>query len=258
MNRIGLRFVWAGVGVLLAAGAAAGGSPFPVGEELVYRIHWGAIPIAESRITSEFVKEDGRDLVLVRMKTRTNKWMDRIHRVDDQVETFMAPDTLRPVRFVEQVREKDNTAEEVTVFDHANAVAHWQSSLTGRSTNYAIRPDTRDIVSFLYFMRAQSLAPGTSTNVTISAYQSLSELRVNSVKSQDVHLAGYGDVPSVLMKPEAVTASLFARKAPQKVWVSTDPRHLVTRMDARVPVGTVHVTLFEVKGPGDDFWVKKR
>jgi hypothetical protein len=27
-------------------------------------------------------------------------------------------------------------------------------------------------------------------------------------------------------------------------------------MDAKVVVGTVHITLYEVSGPGDDLWVK--
>jgi hypothetical protein len=54
-----------------------------------------------------------------------------------------------------------------------------------------------------------------------------------------------------------VNASLFARKAPQVAWVSEDPRHLIAKMDAKVVVGTVHLTLYEVTGPGSDFWVKR-
>lgn len=229
---------------------------FVPGENLVYRIHWGLIPVGESRITSEWIEEGGRRLIRIRLRTRTNKWMDKIHKIDDDVESIVEPDTFLPVRSVELVHDKDKNAEEMTRFDHAALVAHWQSSLDGRTSNYVIEADTRDVVSFLYFMRSKAFKPGDEALVTVAAFQALHQMRIRAEKIDEINLANYDSISCVLIRPEAVNASLFARKAPQRVWVSRDPRHLITRMDAKVPVGTVHLTLFEVSGPGNDFWVK--
>jgi hypothetical protein len=229
---------------------------FPVGENLTYRIHWGVIPVGETKITSEWVREDGRKLIRIRLRTRTNKWMDRIHKIDDDVIATVEPGTLLPVRSVEMVHDKDKQAEETTTFDHASRVAHWQSTLDGRTSNYVIEADTRDVVSFLYFMRSRTMKPGDEALVTVAAFQTLHQMRLRAEKLEDVDLASYGDVPCLVVRPEAVNESLFARKAPQLAWVAEDRRHLITKMDAKVVVGTVHVTLYEVSGPGDDFWVK--
>lgn len=231
---------------------------FPVGENLTYHIHWGVIPVGETRITSEWVEEGGRKLIRIRLRTRTNKWMDKIHKIDDDVITTVVPGTLLPVRSVERVHDKDSQAEETTTFDHASRIAHWQSTLDGRTSNYVIEADTRDVVSFLYFMRSRTMKPGDEALVTVAAFQTLHQMRLRAEKVEEVDLANYGDIPCLVVRPEAVNASLFARKAPQRAWVSDDSRHLITKMDARVVIGTVHVTLYDVVGPGDDFWIKKK
>ena len=228
---------------------------FPVGETLAYRIHWGMIPVGETIITSEWVQEGGRRLIRIRLRTHTNKWMDKIHKIDDDVASVVEPGTLLPVSSVERVHDKDRQAEEQTTFDHAGLVAHWQSALDGRTSNYVIEADTRDIVSFLYYMRSKTMNPGDEALVTIAAYQTLHQMRIHAEAIEDVDLPVYGKIPCFVVRPEAVNESLFARKAPQRVWVSRDSRRLVAKMDARVVVGTVHITLYEVGGPGDDSWV---
>lgn len=230
---------------------------FKVGENLTYRIHWGMIPVGETRITSEWVEEGGRRLIRIRLRTHTNKWMDKIHKIDDDVISVVEPGTLLPVRSVEMVHDKDRQAEETTTFDHTGLVAHWQSTLDGRTSNYVIEADTRDIVSFLYYMRSKTMKPGDEALVTVAAFQTLHQMRLHAEGIEDVDLSNYGEIPCLVVRPEAVNASLFARKAPQVAWVSRDPRRLVAKMDAKVVVGTVHITLYEVDGPGDDFWVKR-
>ena len=216
------------------------------------------IPVGETKITSEWVKEGGRKLIRIRLRTRTNKWMDKIHKIDDDVVATVEPGTLLPVRSVEVVHDKDKQAEETTTFDHAGRIAHWQSALDGKTSNYVIEADTRDVVSFLYFMRSRTMKPGDEALVTVAAFQTLHQMRLRAEKIEEVDLENYGEIPCLRVRPGAVNESLFARKAPQLAWVSQDPRHLITKMDAKVVVGTVHVTLYEVIGPGDDFWVKKK
>jgi len=233
------------------------GNPFPVGENLTYRIHWGVIPVGETKITSEWVEEGGRKLIRIRLRTRTNRWMDKIHKIDDDVIATVEPGTLLPIKSVEMVHDKDKQAEETTTFDHAGRVAHWQSTLDGKTSNFVIEADTRDVVSFLYFMRSRTMKPGDEALVTVAAFQTLHQMRIRAEKVEKVDLDNYGEISCLVFRPEAVNASLFARKAPQQAWGSLDSRHLITKMDAKVVIGTVHVTLYEVSGPGDDFWVKR-
>ena len=60
------------------------------------------------------------------------------------------------------------------------------------------------------------------------------------------------------MFPEAMFDGLFVRKGKATVWVSRDPRRLLTFSKVRVPFGRVRIKLHEVNGPGDDFWITEK
>ena len=79
---------------------------------------------------------------------------------------------------------------------------------------------------------------------------------VEALENEKLDLPAYGEVSSLVLRPTTTSAQLFSRKLPEMVWVSTDPRRLLLRIDARVAIGSVHVVLNRVEGPGSDFWVK--
>jgi hypothetical protein len=51
---------------------------------------------------------------------------------------------------------------------------------------------------------------------------------------------------------------LYVRKGKATVWVSRDPRRLLTIARLSTPFGRVTVTLHEVNGPGNDFWITEK
>jgi hypothetical protein len=60
------------------------------------------------------------------------------------------------------------------------------------------------------------------------------------------------------LKPEAMFDGLFVRKGKATVWISRDPRHLLTYAKVSTPFGRVSLTLHEVNGPGTDFWITEK
>ncbi len=254
------------VAVFCAAGISAFGSEpetnppalwFPVGEQLTYRIDWGPFPLAEAVATTEWTNENGRALIKIRLRTRSNKFFEKIHVVDDVITSLVDPGPFLPLRFIETVRETTHSLNEVTEFDRETKTAHWHSERTKESEDYAIEADTRDILSLLYFLRSRPVQPGDVLRLSVPAFRTLCAMNVTAVESKPLKLSGFGRVPCILMLPKAEGSKLFSRKAPQKVWISTDSRRLVIRMDARAVIGTVHVYLTKVEGPGEDGWMKK-
>jgi hypothetical protein len=65
-------------------------------------------------------------------------------------------------------------------------------------------------------------------------------------------------IPSLKIEPRAKFDGLFVRKGKATVWISRDPRHLLTLARLSTPFGRVSITLHEVSGPGDDFWITER
>lgn len=229
---------------------------FQVGEELHYRIHWGVMHVGDTRVTTEWIEEDGRDLLVIRYRTRSNSFLDRIYRVDDTIEAVIEPHSFLPVRFVKILNEGRYRTDELTEFDHANGKAYWTHRRKGDRKEFAIDADTRDIVTFMYYMRKREFQPGETAEFRVMADEKIYDLFVKAGPVETMKMPRYGKVRTIRITPEAAFQGLFVRKGKMTLWVSQDERRLATRIQATVPVADVHINLHEVKGPGTDPWVR--
>jgi hypothetical protein len=230
--------------------------PFPIGEELTYRVYWGYIPVAVATARFDWVEMDGRKMISIRSTARTNKFADKIYRVDDLMESIIDPETLLPVRYTKIAHEGRYWTHEVTTFDHKNRVAHHESKKDGEKNDYPIEADTRDIISMMYFMRAQPFIVGQKPHYRCLTDEKLYDFWVDVLKEEKVELEHYGDAPCVKVEPVAAFNGLFIRKGRVWFWVTRDKRQFMTKMIAEVPVAKIWVVLDKVAGPGSDFWVK--
>jgi len=251
-------------GVLLCAFSASadledGGTGlwFPMGETLDYNIYWGVIPVGRSHVTTEWIAEDGRTLIAIRLRTKSNNFLSTLYPVDDFLEAIIDPETFLPVRFTKKLSEGRYRADETTTFDHKNLVATWKSNRSGKVKEFAIDPDTRDVVTFMYYMRRKQFEPDTVNKYRVMADEKVYDLIVNAQKVETVKLEHFGKTPCLRFEPEAKFGGLFVRKGRMWMWVSQDKRRIATKIAAQVPVASISLWLDHVGGPGDDFWVTK-
>jgi len=237
-----------------SADAAATNLWFPVGEKLTYTVAWGFINVAECCITSEWINEDGRDLIAIRLRNRSNSFLDKIFPVDDFMESVVDPATFVPLRFTKKLSEGRYRLHEVTTFDHQNKTAHWKHLLKDKQSDFAIDSDTRDLLSFMYFMRAQKFQMNSNYQFRVMADEKLYELLVTPAGIETFDIDGFGDVRSMKVDPEAKFQGLFVRVGRLQAWISDDARYLCTKAMAKTPFGSVKLYIHKVEGPGDDFW----
>ena len=232
--------------------------PFPIGEELVYSVSWNGIRVATATATTSMETIDGREVLVIRQRTETYAFF-KIWPVDDRHETLVDPKTMLPIQYTKNLREGGYRCHEITTFDHKAGVAHYEHQTNGSKKEYPIKSDTRDILSFLYFMRSKLLEPDQVLEHQVMADEKLYDLIVSTEEVEQIDLPDYKrKIPSLRMAPEAKFDGLFVRKGKATVWVSRDPRRLLTFAKVRVPLGSVRVKLQSVTGPGDDFWITDR
>lgn len=227
---------------------------FPVGEELVYDIYWGKIHVGQSRVTTSWREEEGRQLLSIRLKTRTNRVLSVMYPVDDYIESLIDPKDFIPVSFVKKLSEGRARKDEMTRFDHSAGVAHWQSNLNGKKASFPIEKDTRDIPSLMYFLRQCELQPGESYEYQVMADEKVYAMTVHATKLETVRLSKYGRVPSILLEPMASFGGVFVRKGRMWMWVSRDSRRVATKISVEVPFANIHLYLREILGPGSENW----
>jgi len=244
--------------LLFAGGTAAAELPFPIGEELVYSVSWNGIRVATATATTSLETVNGREVLAIRQRTETYA-IFKIWPVDDRHETLVDLETLLPVQYTKNLKEGGYRCHEVTTFDHENGMAHYEHQTNGKKKEYAIESKTRDILSFLFFMRSELLAPDQVQTYQVMADEKLYELMVNTKDVEKIRLPDYRKkIPSLRIEPEAKFDGLFVRKGKATIWVSRDSRRLMTYAKVKVPLGSVRIKLQEVNGPGDDFWIREK
>lgn len=231
---------------------------FPVGEAMTYDIYWGILHVGSSRVTTDWIEKDGKPLLRIRHLTKTNKVVAQVYPVEDTMETVIEPVRFLPIYFRKKLSEGGYRADEITVFDHEAKVARQGSFRNGNYHEFPLESDTRDIVTQMYWLRRDSFAVGSTNTYRVMADEKIYDLVVRATREEKRSVGDYGKVNVVRLDPEAAFNGLFVRKGKITVWVSNDSRKLCTRIDAEVPVASIHVELDKVEGPGDDTWVKPK
>jgi hypothetical protein len=230
------------------------GFSWPVGEKLTYHIYWGYIPVGSASGWTEWTEYKGRRVLAIRLRTLSNKFVEKLYPVDDTIESLVDPVTFLPLQFTKTLNEGKNHYNEVTTFDHKNLVAHWESKITGKTRELKLTPDVRDIPSLMYYLRGRPFVPGTREHFSVMADEKIYDLWLNVQKKETTSLPYYGKVASIKTEPEAAFEGLFVRRGKLWLWVSDDERRLATKVVGSVPVATINAVLWQVEGPGNDFW----
>lgn len=231
---------------------------FPVGEELVYHAHWGLFYVAESRTTVNWTNHEGRALLAVRIRTKSNAVISTVYPVDDTVETLIDPDRFLPVRFTKTLNEGRYHTDEVTVFDHAAGKAYWHNRKKDERKEFAIDADTRDIVTLMYWLRRETFKPGQTREFRVMADEKLYDLFVRVKDHEELENDTYGTLATVRMEPDAAFQGLFVRKGKLTLWVTRNEQRIMAKVMAEIPVANVRIHLAEVRGPGRAWWDKKK
>jgi len=231
---------------------------FPVGEELVYHAHWGLFYVAETRTTVNWTNHQGRDLLVVRIRTKSNAVISTIYPVDDLVETLIDPHTFLPVSFAKTLNEGRYHTDEITEFDHAAGKAYWHNRKKNERREFAIESDTRDIVSLMYWLRREPFKPGQTREFRVMADEKLYDLFVRVMANEELDNESYGAIKTSRIEPDAAFQGLFVRKGKLTLWVTRDERRIMAKVLAVIPVANVRIHLAEVLGPGNDGWVKNK
>jgi hypothetical protein len=227
---------------------------FPVGEGLVYRTYWGVIPVGKARIQSAWLQAGTQTLFSVRYRARSNRVLALIYPIDDRAELLVDPISFLPLRYTVNMSEGRHRSLEVTTFDHQALVGTWESVWSKKKKTFPLESDTRDIVTFLYHARQRQLAAGEKSKYRVMADDKIYDLWLEALKEETLRLPGFGKVSSLKIKPTAAFNGLFVRKGEMRVWISTDPRRILLKLEADLPFANIRAVLSEVHGPGEDFW----
>jgi len=240
------------------AAAVAWPYPWQVGEVLEYDIIYGVLNVGTVRCSTHLLKTNGVDHVLIQVKVKSNRLISTVYPIEGTLGSIVEPSIFRPIRSTRIMREGKRRTDEVNIFDRQTAIGTWFTRIGKKKKTFRIGPDTHDILSFMYHLRAAEMKVGGSTKVQVMSDEKVYDLELNYTKTDRFKVAKKGKRESILIRPTARFNGLLALKEKGDIsaWVSTDPRKVCTKLVAQTPFADVKIVLRKVSGPGADFWVK--
>lgn len=234
--------------------------PFPVGETLTYTIYWGWIAVGESKATTRWEWVEDRWLLRIRFRTVSNGVIAKLYPVDDVVDTFVDPVTAHPVSHILNLQEGKHERKSRTLFDWEKLQAVYTKEHTDKEDEVktiALKPGSRDLVSFMYFLRKHRFEDQQAYEFEVLSDYKLYQLTVTTEGTDKIHLDEYGKVKSLKLLPEAEFEGVFVRSGKMVIWLSDDERHLLTKLLLDTPFANVKLLLKSVEGPGAEDWKKE-
>ncbi|MCG3205061.1 MAG: hypothetical protein KCHDKBKB_01778 [Elusimicrobia bacterium] len=228
---------------------------FAVGEELVFDVGWKSASAGEmSMKVKGTTLRKNRPAYQASIELNTNKVVDAVFEVKNRYESWLDVDALVSVGHSIQSQEGKKKKVQTVFYD----------PLTGRYKSRVFRPgkDTapkneegeagrlaQDIVSALYFVRAQPLAVGKSVVFPVMNGTKTQSIQIRVLRKENVEHQGR-EFPCLVLEPLIDSGEGFAShpKASIYLWVTDDARHWPLKLAAKTFVGDVGATLRTVNG----------
>jgi len=197
---------------------------FIPGEISEYKVSWMGLPLAWSKITTETLTEEGRELIRIKMVSKNYKAYTRIYKVDNTTEVILDPKTALPIRLDVRLNEGSRIKSHLTTFYHDKKVAIFQDRITKDIKEVEIHADTKEVLGFLYSVRNQELKILASQTHTLFVDGKLHELNLSIRRDGTIKLPNYGKIPSTEIEPIAEFDGLFIREGKIMFWISKQKR----------------------------------
>ena len=154
--------------------------PLPtVGERLSFRGWWLSFPVGYGWIeVKEIVTLEGVRAYHIEAQGHTNEVLSTFYPIHDVIHSYLAVDTLKPLRFEKDQREGHYRANEVVTFDHQHGTATYRSLLNNSVKEIPLPDAFQDLISALYWFRAQPLEPGRPFTLNLYTDEKIYETEI--------------------------------------------------------------------------------
>jgi hypothetical protein len=212
--------------------------PFKAGEQLNFNVFLGASTQVVGTATFQVrarAKYFNRDGLLLTAKAQTSAAASRLFFANDQINSYVDPNTLLPFRTELNLVEGRNITNQVFTIDQDRG-----NATTDKGVAIEIPVGTHDFISVLYALRSFNLAPPKRNAVTILVHDRPRTLFITSQKRETIQLGGR-QIPAVMLT--LTTDDPVADKYALRLWVSEDRRRLPLRVTATTQIGLVRADL---------------
>jgi hypothetical protein len=219
--------------------ASLSGLPFSVGEQLNFNFYLANSPQPVGTSTFQVrarSKYFGRDGLLLTFRGQTSGTLQRLFSANDQINSYVDPNTLIPFRTELNLQEGKRRTNETLTIDQERGVV----VVGDKGTRIEIPIGTHDLISVFYALRSFNLTPPRRTAVSLLVNNRPLTLFITALKRETIEL-GAQKVPAIQLS--LTTDDAQTDRYALRLWVSDDRRRLPLRITANTQLGAVRADL---------------
>ena len=216
--------------------------PWKIGEYFQFSIDWSGLNGGNALMQVQNMQTvDGHRTWRIITKAESNSFVSKFYRVRDRAESFIDAESLYTRRFEKHIREGSYKKDLSVRFDQANGKAIYQD---GKS--YGVPSQVHDVLSAFYFVRTRPLPDGATIVIPTHDNEKTYDMVVNVLRRERVEVPA-GKFDCVLVEPVLKSEGIFKSKGQMYVWLSDDERRIPVQVKSKVPIGSISVSLTEMR-----------
>ena len=221
-----------------------------MGERLGFHGRWLTIPVGYGWIEVKGIVDlEGQAAYAIHAEGHTNDVFSTFYPIHDTVDSYLDVETLRPLRFEKHQREGHYRADEVVTFDYTRNVAIYRSLLNGAVKEIPLTEGVQDIISALYWFRAQTLQANQTISVNIYTDEKIFQTMIDVKQPIPLELLKRGTFSCLVVEPRASFKGLLVKRGRLWAYVTADRYRLPLLVKATTPSGPMSAVIDEASLP---------
>jgi hypothetical protein len=217
-----------------------------VGERLSFHGRWFGIPVGYGWIEVKGIVEvDGRQAYEIYAEGRSNDVLSTFYPIHDVVHSYLDVETLQPLRFEKRQREGRYRADEVVTFDLTASKATYRSLLNQSVKELDLPPGVQDLVSAMYWVRAQPIQPTQRLTLDIYTDEKIYQTEIQVKQPLRLELLKRGTFPCIVVEPRASFRGLLVKRGRIWAYLTADEHRLPLLVKVTTPWGLMSAILDE-------------
>jgi hypothetical protein len=218
---------------------AGGTAPFRPGEELEYAVSYGAIPAGTMELRVEDLETfAGRPAYHFVSNAESNKAVSFLYELDQVEEAWFDAEHKYSLKYTRRSTENDKTRDKEVVFDQQRQLRIEADGDTGPASPRAV-----DQLSMIYFLRLLPYETGARFTLRNQADPDDNPIGIRVLKSERIKVPAGAFETYVLQLDLTTDSGVFKKGGDNRVWVTTDARHVPVRFSSKIGLGNFQAEL---------------
>jgi uncharacterized protein YktA (UPF0223 family) len=231
---------------------------FEDGEWFKFRIHYGVFNASYAELKVSKARFKGRPVYHIKGKGKSTGLLHLFFKVDDNYETYIDRETVKPYRFIREIDEGGHTKDIQIDFDHEAGTALVKDKKNKEETTVNIEPYTQDMISAFYHLRnivdLETLQLGDEFTLPMFFDKENFEFKLKYL-GEEIVKTKFGQVASLKFRPYVQSGRVFKEEESLTVWISKDANKIPLRIKAKLAVGSLTADLQSFKGLKHSFQI---